>query len=109
MTKARTQIIHLMTKREADFGRPMTPVEIADGLLAAMPSIIEALVPDLEWGIAGDHFSATTALGNYEVGDAGKNTAHVKFPDGTSFKVSPFDMGKVVCQNHAKADTLTSG
>lgn len=41
-SEAREMITSIMTRRETEFGRPMTPIEIADGLIAALPEIIKA-------------------------------------------------------------------
>lgn len=45
MTDMREKLVAAMTKRETEFGRSMTPIEIAQGVIAALPDMIEPL----EW------------------------------------------------------------
>lgn len=55
------QITTSMARREQEFGRSMTPVEIAQGVIAALPSMVRPLVWDHvqgrqeRWDSAGNH------------------------------------------------------
>ena len=70
MSDAREKIADLMTKRETEFGRPMTPIEIADGLIAALPDIIAGMVEPLVWRVdeRGDWKAFCNVIGDCEAG-----------------------------------------
>lgn len=69
-----------------------------DEYLDATDAILSAITPPpLEWYINYDHWEATTPHGTYEVGGDGLNSAWVKFPDGSSMWVKPFEMGRRLC------------
>jgi hypothetical protein len=83
-----------------------------DELVAAIIELLKGAAAPLEWRLAYDHWEANTALGSYEVGDAGGNTAFVSFPhEGArkTIRVSPFDEGRAVAEAiHTRAQIIAA-